>query len=475
MHDADYWIKRGEEMTRQREARLKKAGSWKFDTVATHGLYDLEQALACHSGSIMEPVYMSPAQAYADSGEMEAALAYKMPTWCYSRIANPSSYFLEETIALLEGYGSGQRCSGLATSSGMSAIRTATDPFLVKDDKLPPPNIVTSARVYGGTFQQFKVRRYEEQGIEVRWVRNPAVLEEWAALIDGGTRFVYGEFPSNPSLSIFDIRAVASLAHDRGIPLMVDSTCATPALTRPIEQGADIVIHSASKVIGASGQAIAGLIVSRRDIPSIVGPPEMKADFATWAKLWPFRDNGPNIHPMAAILVLNDLRSLRMRVEQMSRTAYAVAYWLEQHPAVDRVHYPGLASYRNHELARRSMQLVDSGEPMFGFMLSVQIKEPVPGKCIHTRRFYDGLNMIWRATDLGRVKTVATWNSISTHQQQGEEGRELASISPNTVRIAVGIEHPDDLIADLGQALEQVDLPERAEAADLTPASPFAP
>ncbi|NDV63404.1 O-acetylhomoserine aminocarboxypropyltransferase/cysteine synthase [Puniceicoccales bacterium CK1056] len=456
MKSAEYWIARGKEMSAKREERLKNAMSWKFDTVATHGLYDLEQALGSHSGSIMEPVYLSPAQAYADSGHMEAALSYQMPTWCYSRIANPSSFFLEETIALLEGYGTDHVCSGLATSSGMSAIRTATDPFLVRDDSLPPANIVTSAQVYGGTFQQFRVRRFEEQGIEVRWVRNPAIFEEWAELIDEGTRFVYGEFPSNPSLSIFDIRMVASLAHDKGIPLIVDSTCASPALTRPIAHGADIVIHSASKVIGASGYAIAGLIVSKMNIPSKVGPDEMRADFATWAKLWPFRDNGPNISPMTAILILNDLRSLRMRMAQMSSTADTVARWLEEHDLVDRVNYPGLKSFPNHELARETMQLVDSGEPTFGFMLSFEVKETVPGDTANTRKFYDGLNMIWRATDLGRVKTVATWNAISTHQQQGEEGRSLASIKPNTIRLSVGIEHPDDIIADLAHAFSAV-------------------
>ena len=281
-------------------------------------------------------------------------------------------------------------------------------------------------------------------------------MEEWAALIDEGTRFVYGEFPSNPSLSIFDIQAVADLTHEQGIPLIVDSTCASPALTRPIGHGADIVVHSASKVMGASGYAIAGLIVSRMNIPSKVGPEEMKANFAIWAKLWPFRDNGPNISPMSAILILNDLRSLRMRIEQMSRTAHTVADWLEQHPLVERVNYPGLKSYPEHELACRTMQLVDSGEPLFGFMLSVELKESASGESANTRRFYDGLDMIWRATDLGRVKTVATWNAISTHQQQGEKGRMIASLNPNTIRISIGIEHPDDIIADLDQALQSV-------------------
>ena len=335
MKDLNGWINEGQIMMAQREKKIKRAKSWKFDTVATHGLYDLQQALSSHSGSIMEPVYMSPAQAYSDCNEMEAALSYQIPTWCYSRIANPSTYFLEETIALLETYGSDIIASGLATSSGMSAIKTATDPFLVKDDKLPPPNIVSCAKVYGGTFQQFWIRRYQEQGIEVRWICDPGNLDEWLSKIDNGTRFVYGEFPSNPSLTIFDIESVAELAHSFSIPLIVDSTCATPAITRPLLFGADIVVHSASKAISSSGTSIAGLIVARKNIISKIGPDEMKADFASWAKLWPFRDNGPSIHPMAAIMTLNDMRSLRMMVDKMSQSALQIAEYLHNHPKIE--------------------------------------------------------------------------------------------------------------------------------------------
>jgi O-acetylhomoserine/O-acetylserine sulfhydrylase-like pyridoxal-dependent enzyme len=456
MKDLNGWINDGQIMMAQREKKIKRAKSWKFDTVATHGLYDLQQALSSHSGSIMEPVYMSPAQAYSDSNEMEAALSYQIPTWCYSRIANPSTYFLEEAIALLETYGSDIIASGLATSSGMSAIKTATDPFLVKDDKLPPPNIVSCAKVYGGTFQQFWIRRYQEQGIEVRWIRDPANLDEWLAKIDNGTRFVYGEFPSNPTLTIFDIESVAEFAHSFSIPLIVDSTCATPAITRPLIYGADIVVHSASKAISSSGTSIAGLIVARKNIISKIGPDEMKADFASWAKLWPFRDNGPSLHPMAAIMTLNDMRSLRMMVDKMSQSAMQIAEYLHNHPKIDKVSYPGLPSYPQKQLAEKYMQLVDSDRPAFGYMMLAEIKEQNSGESKNARNFYDGLDMIWRATDLGRVKTIATLNSISTHQQQGEEGRDLAGINANAIRISVGIEHPDDIIADLEKGFSKI-------------------
>ena len=450
------WIKVGQEMIESRNRAIKVAKTRKFDTVATHGLYDSEQALNYNNGSIMEPIYMSPAQAYHNSAEMEAGLAYEMPNWCYTRIANPSTYFLEETTALLETYGSEIEASCLATGSGMAAVRVATDPFLSKDDNLPAPNFVACAKVYGGTFQQFWVRRWQETGIEVRWIHNPFDLNEWAEKTDAGTRFLYGEFPSNPSVAIFDIEKVAELAHANGIPMIVDATCASPALTRPLLHGADIVVQSASKVIGASGTSIVGLLTSKKNIVSKVGEDAMKADFATWAKFWPFRDNGPALSPMNAIMTLNDLRSLRMRVAQMSNTALEVATYLENHPKIARVHYPGLQSFEAHETAKKYMKLADTDQNMFGYMMAAEIKEETALGSKNSRIFYDALQMFWRATDLGRVKSVATLNAISTHQQQGEEGRKIADIKPSTCRLSVGIEDPADIISDLEQALDKI-------------------
>ena len=452
----DQWVEIGQKMIADRQKRIDTAKGRKFDTVATHGIYDLDVALESNNGSIMEPVYLTPAQAYRNSAEMEAGLAYEMPNWCYSRIANPSTYFLEETVALLETYGSDIEATCVATSSGMSAIRTATDPFLVVDKNYPKPNIVTSAKVYGGTFQQFSVRRGIEQGVEVRWVKESTNNAEWESLIDENTRFVYGEFPSNPSVAVFDISEVAKFAHKFNAPLIVDTTCASPALTRPLTLGADIVIQSASKVIGASGTSIAGLMTAKKNITSKIGEDGMKADFGTWAKFWPFRDNGPNMHPMAAIMTLNDLRSIRSRVAQMSKSALEVAKWLEKHPKIAEVNYPGLESNASHELAKKYMILADTDESMYGYTMSVVIKEEDENVPTNAIKFYDGLKMIWRATDLGRVKTVATLNAISTHQQQGEEGRSLASIKPSNCRIAIGIEDPEDIIKELETALAEI-------------------
>ncbi len=457
-----HWIQEGKRIASDRARRIARTRQWKFDTIATHGLYDFEQASSLNNGSIMEPIYMSPAQAFHDYDEMEVALAYQMPSWTYTRIANPSSFFLEETVALLESYGSDAEAGCVACASGMSAIRSAIEPFLVRDSTLPPPNFVSTSRVYGGTFQQFSKRQMEDKGIEVRWITDNLDMDEWRSQIDAGTRFLYGEMPSNPAVALFDIEKIAALAHDHGIPLIVDSTCASPALLRPLQFGADIVVQSASKVMVASGMAISGTMTAKKGLPSRVGPDEMREDFASWVKLLPYRDNGPAISPMSAILALNEIRSLRARVAHMSRSALQVARFLEEHPKVASIHYPGLPSHAQASIADKYLALVDSEhdptgrENLYGYMMAFEVAEDDPFNPLNTRTFYDNLRMFWRATDLGRVKSVATLPAISTHQQQGDEGRALAAIQPNYVRISVGIEHVDDVITDLDRALSAI-------------------
>jgi len=231
---------------------------WRFDTIAVHGLYSVQDAIEDYQGSIIEPVFMSTSQAFRDSDEMAAALAYLIPSWTYSRIANPSTYYYEWALALLEGYGFEGETSCCSTSSGMAAIMTAVQPFLMhtRHDVHEPRNFLATAQCYGGTFQQFSVRLQQERDIECRWIQDPTDLDEWAGKIDKHTRFLYGELPSNPQQGFFDIQAVADLAHSHGLPLIVDSTVATPALLRPIRHGADIVVQSASKTLSSSGFGI---------------------------------------------------------------------------------------------------------------------------------------------------------------------------------------------------------------------------
>jgi O-acetylhomoserine/O-acetylserine sulfhydrylase-like pyridoxal-dependent enzyme len=450
------YVERGAAMAAAAAARRSEMRTKRFDTIAVHGLYDMEAALA-NQGSIIEPGYASSAQHFENSNHMEAALAYLMPAWVYSRIANPTVHYLEETLALLEGYGFDGETSAVATSSGMSAVFMATNPFLAGPE--PGVNIVASARCYGGTFMLFSERYGAERGIEVRWVCDPLDLDEWASKIDGGTRFVFGETPSNPTLTLMDISAVAELAHAAGVPLIVDSTVATPALMRPLTLGADIVVHSTTKSMTSSGLAVGGGIIARHGIPTRIGPPEMAEDFAMYVKLLPFRDHGPGVSPFNALMTITDMRTLRHRMDFMSASTMRIARFLADHRHVNRVAYPGLESMPGHDVAARTMWLVDgddaTGAPVnrYGHLLSFEVS----GGPAATRSVFDRFEMIWRATDLGRVKSVATIPAISTHQQQGDEGRELASVPPNLIRLNVGGEHPEDVIGDLDRALSVLD------------------
>ncbi|MDP1621548.1 MAG: aminotransferase class I/II-fold pyridoxal phosphate-dependent enzyme [Bacteroidales bacterium] len=445
---------------REYKTKMKEC---RFDTIATHGIYSMQEALDFNQGSIIEPAYLSSSQTYRDSDEMEAALGYQIPTWCYSRIANPTMYYLEGVLALLDGYGSDVETSCIATASGMAAIQSAVDPFLVTDPKNPhaPMNFVATAQVYGGTYQQFSMRKDLERSVEWRKVVHSTDLSEWESLIDENTRFLYGEMPSNPGLAFFDLARVAELAHKYGIPLIIDSTVATPALLRPIEHGADIVVQSVTKSLATSGFGISGAIISRKNLVSKINNPEMKADFATYLKLLPNRDNGPNISPLNAVLAINDIRTIRMRMDQMSRSTMKVAEYLSSHKHVEKVEYLGLKDHPLHELASKYMYLVDAeydkqyGKPVnrYGHLMSFLVK----GDAKQTRDVFDAFTRIWRATDLGRIKSVATIPAISTHSQQGPEGRRLAGIPSNLIRLCVGVEHPDDIINDIDQAIGVLD------------------
>jgi O-acetylhomoserine/O-acetylserine sulfhydrylase-like pyridoxal-dependent enzyme len=454
MSNLDVWVDRGRALAEREERARAAARQRRFDTIAVHGLYD-HLAAADNQGAIIEPAYLAPAQHFADSEHLEAALGYLMPAWGYTRIANPTTHYLEETLALLEAYGTDLVASSVVTGSGMAAVHLATNALLAADPAQPvrTPNLVASAKCYGGTFMLFS-RYAAERGIGLRWISDPLDADAWAAAIDDDTRFLYAEVPSNPALAVADIPALAALAHGHGIPLIIDSTVATPACLRPLGLGADIVIHSLSKAIGSSGLAIAGAVTARREIALRVGPDDLRADFATHLKLLPARDLGASLSPASALSLLSDLRTLRTRMDAWSRSTMAVATYLEGHPAVERVWYPGLASHPGHAVAARDFSLADGdaeGNPAarYGTLLSFTLRAGLPA----ARRMYDALDIVFRATDLGRVKSVAAIPSISTHQQQGEAGRAIADVDAGLIRLSVGGEHPADIIADLEQAL----------------------
>lgn len=457
------YVEKAKKMLAERERYIKEeVKKWKFDTIAVHGAYSVQEAIENNQGAIIEPIFLSSAQAYRDSDEMEAAQSYLIPSWAYSRIHNPSSGYLEDTLALLDGYGFEGETGCCAASSGLAAIASATEPLLVKLTKKAdePINFVSSCQVYGGTFMQFNVRKMQERGIEVRWVVDPNNIDEWVSKIDKNTRFLYGELPTNPGLIFFDLKKAIDLAHEHGIPFIVDSTIATPALLRPICFGADIVVQSVTKTMTAGGFSIAGAVIAKKNIITNIPNDQMKADFSTYIKLWPNRDMGWCLSPIQAILSLNDIRTLRTRVDVLSQSSMKVAKFLEKHPKVSNVNYLGLENHPLYEVASKYLWLVDAEfdeqykKPVnrYGHLMSFQLKGGIQA----ARTLLDGLKRIWRATDLGRIKSIATIPSISTHQQMGEESRSLASIPQDLVRLCVGAEHPDDLIADLEQALSKV-------------------
>ena len=452
------YIKEAEKFLVQKEKQIARVKKLKFDTIAVHGLYTVEEALTQNQGAIIEPLYLSSSQGYKDSDEMEAALAYLIPTWCYTRIANPTTYYLEWVLALLEGYQTGHDTSCLVTASGMSAIVSAIDPFLTKQKEGSEKiNFVTSFQLYGGAFQLFSVRKMQESGVQVRWVEHQDDIEEWKAKIDENTRFLYSEAPSNPQQSFCDVKALVELAHSWEIPFIIDSTCATPALMRPIAYGADIVIHSLTKSITSGGLAIGGALISRKPIATKIKNenPLFKQSFAEYVKFLPYRDTGPAASPLNALFALNDLRTLRSKMDLVSANSEKVAEYLSQHPKVYQVDYLWLDSFPLHDLAKKYMKLVDSDDGKgkevnrYGHLLSFRVDGPPQ----NARKVFDNLNLIFRATDLGRIKSVACIPAISTHQQQGEKARAKAGIPPQLIRLCVGAENPDDIIADLDQAL----------------------
>lgn len=299
----------------------------------------------------------------------------------------------------------------------------------------------------------------QERGIECRWVKDATNLAEWDSKIDKNTRFLYGELPSNPQLGFFDIQAVADLAHSHNLPLICDSTVATPALLRPICHGADIVVQSVTKSLSSSGFGICGAVIAREDLTTTIDDEQLKKNFSLSVKYLQNRDFGPNLSPMQAVMALNDMRTIRSKMDLMSRNTEKIATYLDGHPSIESVQYLGLKNHPLHDLASKYMWLVDAEtddqymQPVnrYGHLMSFCVK----GGAAKTRNVFDNFSRIWRATDLGRIKSVATIPAISTHQQQGEEGRTLAGIPANMIRLCVGAEHPKDIVEDLEQALHK--------------------
>jgi len=420
----------------------------KLETIALHGGYKPEDT----TKSVAVPIYQTTSFAFDDAQHAADLFDLKVAGNIYSRIMNPTNAVLETRIAAMEG-----GIAGLAVSSGMAAITYTIQTLAEAGD-----NIISTGELYGGSYNLF-AHTLPRQGLEVRFFNKDAPDQDIAQLIDANTKLLYCETVGNPSGGIADIERLAKLAHQHGIPLVVDSTVATPALWRPIEQGADIVIHSATKYIGGHGTTIGGVIVDSGKFPwaehaerfPLLNTPDVSyhgvtytqdfgaAAFIARARVVPLRNMGAALSPMNAFQLMQGLETLALRMERICENAQKVAEFLEKHELVAWVNYAGLVSHKDHQLAQKYMQGKASG------ILSFGLKSGREG----TRKFYDALQMILRLVNIGDAKSCASIPAETTHRQLNDVELKAAGVSPDMVRLSIGIEHIDDILADIDQAL----------------------
>lgn len=385
-----------------------------FSTRAIHHGYDPMQA----EGALTPPLHLTSTFAFETAEQGGARFAGDAPGHIYTRISNPTTDLLEQRMASLEG---GE--AAVAMASGMGAITSVLWSFLRAGDEL-----ITDKTLYGCTFSFFQ-HGLSRFGVYVRHVdlTNPLALE---TAITDKTKVVYFETPANPNMRLVDIAAISAIAKRHGAKTVVDNTYATPVQTRPLEHGADVVVHSATKYLGGHGDLIAGIAVgSAEDMAEVrmVGVKDM-----TGAVLAPFN----------AMLILRGLKTLELRVERHAQSAMTVSAMLETHPGIERVHYPGLPDFDQHALAKRQMD-------GFGGMIAFELKGGYAAGIAMMNR----LNLIRRAVSLGDAETLIQHPASMTHSTYSREEREAHGISEGLVRISVGLERVDDILDDLHQAL----------------------
>lgn len=426
----------------------------KLETIAVHGGYSPDPT----TKAVAVPIYQTVAYAF-DSAQHGADLFdLKVQGNIYTRIMNPTNDALEQRVAALEG-----GIAGLAVSSGMAAISYAIQTIAEAGD-----NIVSAATLYGGTYNLF-AHTMPQQGIEVRFAdsRDPA---SFAKHIDNKTKAIYCESIGNPLGNVTDIAALAKVAHDHGVPLIVDNTVPSPYLLRPIEHGADIVVHSLTKYMGGHGTTVAGIIVDSGKFPwaehkerfKRLNEPDVSyhgvvytealgpAAFIGRARVVPLRNTGAALSPFNSFLILQGIETLALRMDRTCENAVAIAQYLKNHPKVASVQYAGLPDHPDHAIVQRQMNGKASG------ILSFDLKT-TDGKAREAgARFLDGLKLFTRLVNIGDAKSLATHPASTTHRQLNPEELASAGVSEGMVRLSIGIEHIDDLKADLEQALEQV-------------------
>ena len=416
-----------------------------FDTLAVHAGQRPDPV----TGARAVPIYQTSAYVFEDTDHAANLFALQRFGNIYSRIMNPTVAVFEERIAALE-HGIG----AVATASGQAAQHLVMFTLMQAGDEF-----VCSRSLYGGSFQQFDVS-FRKMGIDARFV-DASDLEQWRAAVTPRTRAFYAETLGNPAIDVIDIEALAALAHEAGVPLIVDNTFASPYLCRPLDWGADIVVHSATKFICGHGTTIAGVVVDggrfpwdHGKFPGMTEPSRGYHDLRFFEYFGDFgwlmkcraemlRDYGPTMAPFSAWLLLQGLETLHVRMDRHVANAQRVAEHLESHPAVEYVNYPGLPSNRYHNLARKYLPKGAGSIFTFG----------IRGGRQAGRRFIEALQLFSHLANVGDAKSLVIHPASTTHQQLGDDELRAAGVGPEMIRVSIGIEDVDDILWDLDQAL----------------------
>jgi O-acetylhomoserine (thiol)-lyase len=419
----------------------------KQETIAIHAGYSPEQT----TKAVAVPIYQTSSYAFDSTQHGADLFDLKVEGNIYTRIGNPTQAVLEQRVAALEG-----GIAGLALASGMAAITATIQTLASMGD-----NIVSISKLYGGTYNLF-AHTLPKQGIDVRFVSQDD-FEGLEKLIDDKTKAVFCESIGNPSGNIADIEKLAEIAHRHGVPLVVDHTVGTPVLCRPFEHGADIVVHSLTKYIGGHGTSIGGIIIDSGTFPwgdhrerfSLLNEPDPSyhgvnyfetfgaAAFIARARVVPLRNMGAAITPFNAFQIMQGLETLSLRMERHTENAQKVAQYLSDHPSVSWVNYAGLITSPDYELAQKYY----NGKP--SAILSFGIK----GGEIAGGKFIDALELITRLVNIGDAKSLACHPASTTHRQLNALELEKSGVKQEMVRLSIGIEHIDDIMEDVEQAL----------------------
>jgi O-acetylhomoserine (thiol)-lyase len=418
-----------------------------FATLAVHAGQSADPA----TGSRAVPIYQSTSFVFQDADHAGRLFALKEFGNIYTRIGNPTTDVFEKRVAALEG-----GVAGLATASGQAAETLIITTLAAAGDE-----IVSTKTLYGGTYNLFHYT-LPRLGIKVRFVETDD-FDGLRAAINAKTRAVYAETLGNPKLDIVDIAQFAKIAHENGLPLIIDNTSSSPALLRPIEHGADIVLNSATKFLGGHGNSIGGIIVDAGKFdwaasgrfkeftepdPSYHGLSYTETfgnlAFILKARVQGLRDTGAALSPFNSFLILQGIETLHLRMERHSQNALAIAKHLEQHPGVEWVNYPGLESSPYY---KRAQKYLPNGQ---GSLLTFGIK----GGYEAGKKFIDSLEMFSLVANIGDAKSLVIHPASTTHQQLSDEEQRAAGVTPELVRLSIGIEDVRDIIGDVDLAIE---------------------